>query len=183
MITASNKLWATAGAFALAATAVLVPVSAQADEPGGTDSSANSDANATSSNVGRAAGRSAARTNRGGTSNATNGAAGSGVSTPPKSVVSGARDATGAPAANNTGSNPLFQNPLWWFGTPNPTPPPTIATRNFDALASLPGWARGYYGWYDNLDFEACVLGLSSTFSPNLGPYGTSTNSISTGGC
>jgi hypothetical protein len=184
MITASNKLWATAGAFALAATAVLVPVAAQADPAGDTDSSsASSDASSASSDVGSAAGRKAGRTNRGGTRSATNDAAGTGVSTPPESVVSGARDATGAPAANNTGSNPLFQNPLWWFGTPNPTPPPAVASRNFDALSSLPGWARSYYGWYENLNFEACVLGLSSTIQPNIGPYGNSTSSISTGGC
>jgi hypothetical protein len=181
MITASNKLWATAGAFALAATAVLVPVAAQADD---TDSSAPSEASTSSSDVGSAAGRSAARTNRGGANRAaTNGPADAGPSTPPESVVSGARAATGAPAANNTGNNPLFQNPLWWFGTPNPTPPPTVYTRNFDALASLPGWSRSYYGWYENLDFEACVLGLGSTISPTVGPYGNSTSSISTGGC
>jgi hypothetical protein len=181
MITASNKLWATAGAFALAATAVLVPVTAQADD---TDSNAPSEASSTSSDVGSAAGRSAARTNRGGTSSAaTNGAAGTGVSTPPESVVSGARDATGAPAANNTGSNPLFQNPLWWFGTPNPTPPPPAYTRTFEPLASLPGWSQRYYGWYRDLDFEACVLGVSNSITPSVGPYGTSTSSISTGGC
>ena len=181
----TNKLLIGVGAIALAATASLTPLVAQADPASDSDSSStSSDATRASSDVGSAAGRKAGRTNRGGTSRAaTNGAAGTGVSTPPESVVSGPRAATGAPAANNTGSNPLFQNPLWWFGTPNPTPPPSVASRNFDALASLPGWARSYYGWYENLDFEACVLGLSSTISPNVGPYGNSTSSISTGGC
>jgi hypothetical protein len=97
-------------------------------------------------------------------------------------VVSGARPAT-APGANALGPNPLFQNPLWWFGTPNPTPPPPIYTRTFEPLASLPGWAQSYYGWYRDLDFEACVLGLSNSITPSVGPYGTSTSSISTGGC
>jgi hypothetical protein len=180
----TNKLLIGVGAIALAATASLTPLVAQADPASDSDSSStSSDASSASSDVGSAAGRKAGRTNRGGTRSATNDAAGTGVSTPPESVVSGARDATGAPAANNTGSNPLFQNPLWWFGTPNPTPPPPVAFRNFDALASLPGWARNYYGWYENLDFEACVLGLSSTISPNLGPYGNSTSAVSTGGC
>jgi hypothetical protein len=101
-------------------------------------------------------------------------------------VVSGPRAAAApvaAPGAAALGPRPLFQNPLWWFGTPNPDAPPAVASRNFDALQSLPGWARSYYGWYENLDFEACVLGLSSTISPVLGPYGNSTSSISTGGC
>lgn len=184
MITASNKLWATAGAFALAATAVLVPVAAQAEGPGDVTS-------ADAAEVGSAAGRSAARTNRGAANRA---AANAGVSTPPESVVSGVTEAaapgvvsgaraTAAPGANALGPNPLFQNPLWWFGTPNPAPPPTVYSRNFDALASLPGWAQGYYGWYEDLNFEACVLGLSSTISPNVGPYGNSTSAISTGGC
>lgn len=186
MITASNKLWATAGAFALAATAVLVPVAAQAEEPGDTETSATADA----AEVGSAAGRSAARTNRGAANRA---AANAGANTPPESVVSGVTEAAApgvasgaratSPGAQAFGNNPLFQNPLWWFGTPNPAPPPSIASRNFDALASLPGWARSYYGWYEDLNFEACVLGLSSTTSPNLGPYGNSTGSVSTGGC
>ena len=185
MITASNKLWATAGAFALAATAVLVPVAAQAEPDGDSDSSATSDTSSATSDVGSAAGRAPARANRGAARRgaATNGAPSAGPSAPPESVVSGARVATRAPAANNFGPNPLFQNPLWWFGTPNPTPPPPAFTNTFDPLADLPGWSRGYYGWYSDLNFEACVLGLSNSITPSAGPYGTSTSSISTGGC
>ena len=213
MTTASNKLWATAGAFALAATAVLVPVAAQAEPDGDSDSSATSDSSAASSDVGSAAGRTPARANRGAAKRgaAANGAAGAGPSTPPQSIISGVSPSdapvtggagtgtppqsiisgvsptdastTDAPAANNFGPNPLFQNPLWWFGTPNPTPPPPAFTNTFEPLASLPGWAQGYYGWYRDLNFEACVLGLSNSITPSVGPYGTSTSSISTGGC
>jgi hypothetical protein len=89
----------------------------------------------------------------------------------------------GAPAAGATGSNPLFQNPLWWFGTPNPNPPAPAYTRTFNPLASLPGWTTAYNGWYSNMNFEACVLGLSNTTVQSAGPYGTATNSVSTGGC
>jgi len=93
----------------------------------------------------------------------------------------------GAPSAragaNATGSNPLLQNSLWWFGTPNPSPPATIYDRTFTPLANLPGWSLPSYGWYRNLNFEACVLGLGTTITPSVGPYGTSTNSVSTGGC
>ena len=161
----TNKLLIGVGAFAFAAAASLTPLVAQAEPASDTDSSATADAGA----VGNAAGRKPARATRGSADRAQT----------PQATVNGAR----ATAANALGPNPLFQNPLWWFGTPNPTPPPSVASRNFDALSSLPGWARSYYGWYEDLDFEACVLGLSSTISPNVGPYGNSTSSISTGGC
>ena len=88
-----------------------------------------------------------------------------------------------AVSADATGSNPLLQNSLWWFGTPNPTPPPTAYTRTFTPLANLPEWSLPSYGWFRNLNFEACVLGLGTTITPSVGPYGTSTNSVSTGGC
>ena len=161
----TNKLLIGVGAFAFAAAASLTPLVAQAEPASDTDSSASAD----SGTVGNAAGRKPARATRGSVDRAE----------APRATVNGAR----ATAANALGPNPLFQNPLWWFGTPNPTPPPTVVARNFDALASLPGWAQGYYGWYEDLNFEACVLGLSSTISPNVGPYGNSTSAISTGGC
>ena len=174
----TNKLLIGVGAFAFAAAASLTPLVAQADPASDTDSSASADAGS----VGNAAGRKPARATRGSVGNAQAPQA----QTPqalqtPQATVNGARAA--GPGAQALGSNPLIQNPLWWFGTPNPTPPPSVASRNFDALASLPGWARNYYGWYEDLNFEACVLGLSSTISPNLGPYGNSTSSVSTGGC
>lgn len=81
------------------------------------------------------------------------------------------------PAFSATGANPLFQNPLWWFGTPNPTPPPSALIYTFEPLATLPMFSQPYFGWYQNLNFEACVLGLSSV----AGPYGTSTTSMT--GC
>ena len=169
----TNKLLIGFGAIALAATASLSPLVAQAEPAGDSDSSASADAGS----VGNAAGRKPARATRGSAGNAQAPQA----QTPqaPQASINGARST----AANALGPNPLFQNPLWWFGTPNPAPPAPIASRNFDALASLPGWARSYYGWYEDLNFEACVLGLSSTISPVLGPYGNSTSAVSTGGC
>jgi len=165
----TNKLLIGVGAIAIAATASLSPLVAQAEPAGDTDSSASADAGS----VGNAAGRKPARATRGSAGNAQ-------APQAPQASVNGARST----AANALGPNPLFQNPLWWFGTPNPNPPPPIGTpRTFEPLASLPGWSLPYYGWYRNLDFEACVLGLSSTITPSVGPYGTSTSSISTGGC
>ena len=162
----TNKLLIGVGAFAFAAAASLTPLVAQADPASDTDSSASADAGS----VGNAAGRKPARATRGSADRAE----------APRATVNGAR----ATAANALGPNPLFQNPLWWFGTPNPNPPPPVGTpRTFEPLASLPGWSLPYYGWYRDLDFEVCVLGLSNTITPSVGPYGTSTSSISTGGC
>ena len=164
----TNKLLIGVGAIALAATASLSPLVAQAEPAGDTDSSASADAGS----VGNAAGRKPARATRGSAGNAQ-------APQAPQASVNGARST----AANALGSNPLIQNPLWWFGTPNAAAPTPVYTNTFEPLASLPGWAQSYYGWYRNLDFEACVLGLSSTITPSVGPYGTSTSSISTGGC
>jgi hypothetical protein len=168
MTTAVNKIWLSASAFAIAAAAVLTPVVAQAAPADDTDSSSVGDAAGTP-----APSRSAAKTGRGGSASASGANANAGV---PRSAVSG----TNAPSAGALGPNPLFQNPLWWFGTPNPTPPAPLFTREFAPLSSLPGWSNQYFGWYKNLNFEACVLGLGST--TNLaGPYGTSTSSVSVG--
>ncbi len=169
----TNKLLIGVGAFAFAAAASLTPLVAQAEPASDTDSSAAADAG----DVGSAAGRKPARATRGSAGNAQ----ASEAQTPqaPQASVNGARST----AANALGPNPLFQNPLWWFGTPNAAAPTPVYTNTFEPLASLPGWAQSYYGWYRNLDFEACVLGLSSTITPSVGPYGTSTSSISTAGC
>ena len=77
--------------------------------------------------------------------------------------------------------NPLFQNPLIWFGTPNPSPPPTIPLREFQPLTSLPGFSSPNFGWFRDFEFESCVLGLSSS-SSIVGPYGTVHN-LSVNGC
>ena len=161
----TNKLLIGVGAFAFAAAASLTPLVAQAEPASDTDSSATADAGA----VGNAAGRKPARATRGSADRAQ----------APQATVNGAR----ATAANALGPNPLFQNPLWWFGTPNAAAPTPVYTNTFEPLASLPGWSQSYYGWYRNLDFEACVLGLGSTITPSVGPYGTSTSTISTSGC
>jgi hypothetical protein len=166
----TNKLLIGVGAFAFAAAASLTPLVAQAEPASDSDSSATADAG----DVGSAAGRRPARATRGSAGNAQ-----APQAQTPQATVNGAR----ATAANALGPNPLFQNPLWWFGTPNAAAPTPVYTRTFEPLASLPGWSQSYYGWYRNLDFEACVLGLGSTITPSVGPYGTSTSTISTSGC
>ena len=171
MTTASNKLWLGAGVFAVAAVTLLSPVAASADPA--------ADPGNSSDGVGNSAGTpTPTRPSRGAVSRAQ--AAANADNAPAAGRAGNGRVAVGAEA---TGSNPLFQNPLWWFGTPNPAPPPPAYTTTFQPLANLPGWSQGYYGWYRNTNFEACVLGLGHTITNSVGPYGTATNSVSTGGC
>jgi len=169
-MTTTSKIWLTAGALAVAAATALTPLVAQAAPADNSDT----DSSAVGDSAGTPAPRRAPRA-------VSRGEASAPASTP---AVGAPRAAVGgAPAAGATGSNPLFQNSLWWFGTPNPTPPPAAYTRTFEPLSSLPGWTSAYSGWYRNMNFEACVLGIGNTTVTSVGPYGTATNSVSTGGC
>ena len=167
MTTLAKKINLSVAAVAMVGAAVLAPSIAQATPSLPLAPTADADDDA---GVGSAAGKSPRRAARGA---AERDAAGADTGTP-----------SARAGASATGSNPLLQNSLWWFGTPNPNPPaPLFPPRTFEPLASLPGWSLPSYGWYRNLNFEACVLGLGTTITPSVGPYGTSTNSVSTGGC
>ena len=167
MTTLAKKINLSVAAVALIGAAVLAPSIAQATPslplaPAASDDDAG---------VGGAAGNSPRRAARGA---AERNAPAADAGTP--SARAGAR-------ANATGPNPLLQNSLWWFGTPNPNPPAPVVARTFEPLANLPGWSQQSFGWYRDIRFEACVLGLATTINNTVGPYGTSTNSVSTGGC
>ncbi|TQK30598.1 hypothetical protein [Arthrobacter sp. SLBN-53] len=72
----------------------------------------------------------------------------------------------------------IFQNNLWWFGTANPTPPPSSPVLTFQPLSLVPGFLKPLYGWFtQNLNLEACVFGASL----RVGPYGTTTFSVGRG--
>jgi len=72
----------------------------------------------------------------------------------------------------------ILQNGLWWFGTPNPTPPTQTAVFQFSPLALIPGFLQPLYSWFtQNLNFEACIGGLTL----HVGPYGTVSGSYSRG--
>ena len=72
----------------------------------------------------------------------------------------------------------ILQNGLWWFGTPNPTPPTQTTVFQFYPLALIPSFLRPLYSWFtQNLNFEACVLGATL----RVGPYGTVTGSYGSG--
>ena len=72
----------------------------------------------------------------------------------------------------------ILQNGLWWFGTPNPTPPTQTTVFQFHPLALIPGFFRPLYSWFtQNLNFEACIGGLTL----HVGPYGTVSGGYSRG--
>lgn len=87
--------------------------------------------------------------------------------------------------ANATGSNPLFQNPIIWIGKPNPNPPTPVTEFQTLPLEDVPEPLRGAFGWMNDFEFEACILGLSSTTRGQniVGPYGTATTGFSSSGC
>lgn len=209
MTTVASKLRLGTAVFAVAAVAVIPPVLAQADE---TDSGSTS-AGTSSDSVGSSAGRTPKRDARGANArkaaqdalnNAAESSGGSGNNDSPASTP-GAGDpdvstdipdsaldvptADATPSADATADatpvdgNPLFQNPLWWFGTPNPNPPDQIVTYEFEPLADLPGWTQPMYGWLEGFDFEACVGGVGTVTQGQtvVGPYGTSTTGVSLG--
>jgi hypothetical protein len=77
--------------------------------------------------------------------------------------------ATGAAINSNAKTPNLFQNALWWFGAPNPNPPQQTTVFQFYPLALIPGFIRPLFGWFANINFEACIAGLTL----RIGPYGT----------
>ncbi|MCB9409887.1 hypothetical protein [Mycolicibacterium sp.] len=205
MTTVASKLRLGTAVFAVAAVAVIPPVLAQADE---TDSG-NSTAGSSDASVGSSAGRTPKRESRGanarkaaedarnnaatGSDNndspaSTPGAGDPDVSTdiPDAALDVPTADASAADAtadATPFDGNPLFQNPLWWFGSPNPNPPEQVVTFEFEPLADLPGWSQPMYGWLEGFDFEACVGGVGTVTQGQtvVGPYGTSTSGVSLG--
>jgi hypothetical protein len=74
-------------------------------------------------------------------------------------------------------SGTILQNRLWWFGTPNPTPPTQTTVFQFYPLALIPGFLQPLFGWFGSINFEACIGGLTL----RIGPYGTVSGSYSRG--
>ena len=89
---------------------------------------------------------------------------------------------TFAPAASAfpsllPGGGTILQNPLWWFGPPNPTPPTQTPVFTFYPLNLLPGFIRPLFGWFADINFEVCIVGLTL----RIGPYGAVTGSYGRG--
>lgn len=81
------------------------------------------------------------------------------------------------PSISSLGPGSIIQNPLWWFGTPNPTPPTQTTVFQFYPLALVPGFLQPLFGWFADINFEACIGGLTL----RIGPYGTVSGSYSRG--
>ena len=194
MTTFSKQLKLSTAVFAAAAV-LITPSVAFAD----TEGDAGSDTE--SASVGTSAAKTPKRAGRGAnkpstTSSGSSATASSPASDGPAAPAAEVADApdipeVGAgPSADATADatafdNPLFQNPLIWIGTPNPNPPTPIAEFETFPLEDVSEPLRGAFGWMQDFEFEACVLGLSSvTRGQNVvGPYGTATTSVSGGGC
>lgn len=72
---------------------------------------------------------------------------------------------------------PVFQNQLWWFGKPNPNPPTQTIIYQFYPLNLVPGFLKPAFGWFENINYESCLFGWTTT----VGAYGTVTGSVSRG--
>lgn len=77
-----------------------------------------------------------------------------------------------AGVSRGASTNPLFQNPLWWFGTPNPQPPIPIGDDvfTFAPLSGIQPFLSPLFGWLTTVNFESQVLGTSTV---TVGPFGT----------
>jgi hypothetical protein len=75
------------------------------------------------------------------------------------------------------GGHTILQNPLWWFGPPNPTPPPQTPVFTFQPLNLIPGFLRPLFSWFSDINYEVCVAGLTL----QIGPYGTISGGYSRG--
>ena len=92
----------------------------------------------------------------------------------------GAAATTGASATPGSFVQGIFQNSLWWIGRANPNPPPSSDVLVFTPISLVPGFLKPVYGWFTkNLNFELCFAGASV----KVGPYGTTTVSVSRQGC
>lgn len=182
MATIASKIQWTTAAFAVAAAATLVPV-AFADP---TDPDAGDTAGAA---VGSAAGQAPSRSSRkdrdrpesnlgtpqtGGSESTGSGSSGSGSASEPASGNSQGRASTGVTVPN---------------ANANATPPLAVGdefTIIEVPLVADPDLQAATFGWMQNLNIDACVLGLSQKITGQqsvIGPYGTSSLSYSSSGC
>jgi hypothetical protein len=63
------------------------------------------------------------------------------------------------------------------IGPQNPNPPLRTTFLSFQPLTLLPSFIQPFFGWFQSLNFEVCVAGVSA----RIGPYGTVSASIGQG--
>lgn len=181
MATIASKIQWTTAAFAVAAAATLVPV-AFADP---TDPDTGDTAGAT---VGSAAGQAPTRSTRKDRPRVNDDAVGTqaGGSNSPSGASTGADDSAGGstsePPQGRSSTNVTSPSA-------NATPPLAVGdevTIIEVPLVADPDLQAATFGWMQNLNIDACVLGLSQKITGQqsvIGPYGTSSLSYNSSGC
>jgi hypothetical protein len=71
-----------------------------------------------------------------------------------------------------TWSNPVLQNQLWWFGTPNPTPPTQTNVYTFTPLNLPNPIFPSLFPWWNNPMYDWMFLGTTFT----IGTWGIVNN-------
>ena len=70
----------------------------------------------------------------------------------------------------STPANPIFQNSLWWFGLPNPTPPASPTFVPVTEPLPVPMFMQQSFGWMSDFSFEAELLGSGPFVCRNATP-------------
>ncbi len=186
MATIVSKIQWTTAAFAVAAAATLVPV-AFAD-PSDPDSGAT-DGAAVGSSAGQSPSRSSRKDRERPETNIDTPQAGSSGSD--GSASSGSESAGGSTSTGgSTGGAPQGRSSTNVTSpTANATPPLVVGdevTIIDVPLVADPDLQAATFGWLQDLNIEACVLGLSQRITGQqsvIGPYGTSSLSYNSSGC
>lgn len=81
-------------------------------------------------------------------------------------------------AAPVLGSVAFAEQAGWiWFGPARDDAPPKTTFFEFKPLVLVPGFLQPFFGWTKNLNFQACIFGLTVS----IGPYATISASVSRG--
>ncbi len=81
-------------------------------------------------------------------------------------------------AAPVLGAASIAQQGGWvWFGPPRPGAPEKTTILDFNTAALIPGFIKRWFGWLGQLNFDACIFGVTVS----LGPYFSVKASISRG--
>lgn len=177
MATIASKIQWTTAAFAVAAAATLVPVAfADPTDPDTGDTGSA----AVGSSAGQAPTRSTRKDRERVNDDAVTGQTGG--SGPTGDASAGSDGTTGGTSMGRASTNVTSPSA-------NATPPLAVGdevTVIDVPLVADPDLQAATFGWMQNLNIDACVLGLSQRISGQqsvIGPYGTSSLSYSSTGC
>lgn len=81
-------------------------------------------------------------------------------------------------AAPALGAASIAQQGGWiWFGPARPDAPEKTTIIDFNTAALIPGFVKRWFGWLGQLNFDACLFGITVS----IGPYFSVKGSISRG--